>query len=251
MVGVVISEKRRGSIDDSRRMQEVDARFGPCCCVDNDKNHFHVLWGSVDGSPSFDYLQSYDHSTRKWIRREWDGLEQQSVPPVEVGASCVVIGNKLYSFGGFLHGRCNASVYELDLKVLKWKLLECACEDNLPLLKNKAGMVDYGPDMLCVFGGYGYPKDGMPLQPGAQYLTENVHEVIGRFVWGWTNEIHLFHLKERVWIVPKITGVRPPPCAAFSFNRIDYHRVLLFGGRQQPTRVSDIHILDLATWVRG
>lgn len=47
------------------------------------------------------------------------------------------------------------------------------------------------------------------------------------------------------WRVVGTTGLKPPPCAAFSFTRIDSQRVLLFGGRQQQQRVNDVYILDL------
>lgn len=47
------------------------------------------------------------------------------------------------------------------------------------------------------------------------------------------------------WRVVGTTGVKPPPCAAFSFTRIDSQRVLLFGGRQRRQRVNDAYILDL------
>ena len=51
------------------------------------------------------------------------------------------------------------------------------------------------------------------------------------------------------WRVVHTTGMKPPPCAAFSFTRIDAQRVLLFGGRQQRQRVNDAYILDLEKWV--
>lgn len=51
------------------------------------------------------------------------------------------------------------------------------------------------------------------------------------------------------WTVVHTTGMKPPPCAAFSFTRIDSQRVLLFGGRQRRQRVNDAYILDLEKWV--
>ncbi len=53
-----------------------------------------------------------------------------------------------------------------------------------------------------------------------------------------------------MWYSPELSGCRPPPCAAFSFTRIDRHRVVLFGGRQQKERVNEIYILDMNEWVR-
>ena len=51
------------------------------------------------------------------------------------------------------------------------------------------------------------------------------------------------------WLSPVMSGVRPPPCAAFTFTKVDCSRVALFGGRQQQERVNEVHILDMANWV--
>ena len=45
------------------------------------------------------------------------------------------------------------------------------------------------------------------------------------------------------------SGRRPPPSTGFSFNMIDTHRALLFGGRQGERRVADIYIFDFDTRV--
>ena len=52
------------------------------------------------------------------------------------------------------------------------------------------------------------------------------------------------------WSSPDVSGQRPPPCAYFSFTKIDDHHVMLFGGGQ-PGRgmTSDLYILDLARMV--
>ena len=51
------------------------------------------------------------------------------------------------------------------------------------------------------------------------------------------------------WAALEVVGERPPPCGGFSFNMIDSHRALLFGGRQELGRVSDVYIFDLTTRV--
>lgn len=52
-----------------------------------------------------------------------------------------------------------------------------------------------------------------------------------------------------VWISPETTGSRPPPCAAFTFTRVDPYRVVVFGGRQMEGRVNELHILNMENWV--
>ena len=51
------------------------------------------------------------------------------------------------------------------------------------------------------------------------------------------------------WISPELIGDRPPPCAAFSFTRVDKYRVVLFGGRQLKERTDHLYILDMEKWV--
>ena len=46
-----------------------------------------------------------------------------------------------------------------------------------------------------------------------------------------------------------MVGQRPPPCGGTTFNMIDSHRALLFGGRQETGRVSHIYIFDFETMV--
>jgi len=49
--------------------------------------------------------------------------------------------------------------------------------------------------------------------------------------------------------VPQCSGAPPSPCAAFSFTKIDEHRVVLFGGRQCGGRVNELHFLNMDQWV--
>ena len=60
--------------------------------------------------------------------------------------------------------------------------------------------------------------------------------------------ISIFH-SVATWSSPETTGPRPPPCAGFSFTKIDSSRVVLFGGRQRHHRVNEVHILDMKNWV--
>ena len=52
------------------------------------------------------------------------------------------------------------------------------------------------------------------------------------------------------WSTPKVSGQIPPPCAYFSFTKIDHHRVLLYGGERYGQKgLSDLYILDLTAMV--
>lgn len=259
-----VSTSRGEKVNNTPGMDTPEGRYGASSCVDEEAEVFHMLWGSSDlhtrrglGRYTMDCLWSYDVNSESWRKSDWKQadveeefvFEDQRSPPVEVGACCAMLGGKMYCFGSWMLGICTATVFELDMKDMCWHRIDPISNKNMPLLKNKAGMVTYGSDMLFVFGGYGYPAMGQPLQSGAAYVVEREGDVLGWPTLGWTNEMHLFHLMKKEWIVPHTTGARPPPCAAFSINKIDCHRVILFGGRQRQGRVNEVHILDMAEWV--
>lgn len=195
--------------------------------------------GQVQQSPPHE-IEVFDFASCTWSVVETRG----QVPKTLSGACSAVIGNCLYMFGGWYRGMRNSDVYELSLLDSSWRKLT---EENLkgkPLRKDKAGMVDYGTEMLCIMGGYGYCEEAFSLQKGSSFhLDPNSFVEIG-----WTNELHLFHTKKCEWISPEMTGVRPLPCAAFSLTRVDQHRVVLFGGRQLLERTDQLHILDMENW---
>ena len=232
---------------------DVLRRRGACSCVDQENGKSYVFRGYNDRRHVRDYangdyeeyISIFDFDSEEWSQKDFSS--SGSDPPLfEVGACCTIIGSKMIVFGGWDYGSLSNDVHMLDLKTLEWTLLEPSdkYDVNRPILKNKAGIAPYGKEMVFVFGGYG---GGINLQKGAAYHWDS-ERPYGIPI-GWTNEMHLFHLTNRKWIVPETTGVRPPPCAAFSLNRIDPFRVLLFGGRQRPERVNEIHILNMATWV--
>lgn len=55
------------------------------------------------------------------------------------------------------------------------------------------------------------------------------------------------------WRELSCAGSRPPPLERFSFDKIDSHRALLFGGKRGlfAAGFHDIYILDLDTMVTG
>lgn len=212
-------------------------RRGAYTCYNKERERVYMIHGSP-GVDTRKYVDVFDINTRQWTIHTCPA--DSHIPPTEVGGACVLVRGRLYAFGGWCFGAHNG-VYELDLETYRWHKIEPISNTNEPLMKNKHGLVSFGDNMLLIFGGYGYPNHGSTLQKGALYESEN--DMM------WTNEMHLFHLDQRIWIVPETTGIPPKPCAAFSFNQIDCHRVLLFGGRQKPERVNEIHILDMDTWV--
>ena len=231
-----------------------EKRRGSCACASREREKVYMFRGyptnksggigNMEKSKE-NHVSTFDFHSRTWAKHPFG--PRSINPPVDAGACGTIIDNYFYMFGGWQSGRLINAVHRLDLDTFVWKRLEWNSTANQPLLKNKCGIASYGKDMLCVFCGYGYPDFGASLQKGAQYAWERQVSVE---TWiGWTNEIHLFHIQKRIWVVPEVAGTRPKPCAAFSYHYIDRHRVLLFGGRQKPERVNEVYILDMATWV--
>ena len=177
---------------------------------------------------------------------QWTQITTQGDTPIFTACSaCVLIDQYIYTFGGWAHGAVNNDVHRYDMTSQSWRELEPTDGSHEPMMKNKHGMVAHG-NALLIFGGYGCPKIGSRFQEGAEYVFD-IQSLLSNLM--WTNEIHLFDIEERKWVEPVVTGPRPKPCAAFSFNRIDRDRVILFGGRQKEERVNELHILDTSNWV--
>ena len=196
-----------------------------------------------------DKLEELDLATMEWTNHDVTSSEADGkLPPPITGAACAMLNGRVYLFGGFgsvlmsYQNTYYRDVHELDLDTLTWKHLPACNEEDGPMEKYLCGMVPCGIEMLLIFGGFGVKAEYVPLQKSADYHWSHEFSAM------WTNEMHLFHITERRWITPQTSGVKPPPCAAFSFTRIDYHRVLLFAGRQLKERTNEIHILDMTAW---
>ncbi len=234
---------------------ELLPRRGACSDVDHNSGKAYVLRGYNDENAEYrhrrlqyeEYISVYDFTTGEWSKESFTDTTHS--PPFSIGACCTIIDNNMIVFGGWDEGYLHNNVHKLDLSTMKWvELLPEVGGASEPILKNKARMIAYGNDMVFIFGGYGYPLRGKPLQKGAQYDWDR--QILPGLKIGWTNEQHLFHLRDRKWVEPQTTGTRPPPCAAFSINRIDQFRVVIFGGRQKQERVNELYILDMNLWVR-
>lgn len=219
------------------------AKEGLCACVHNET--VYVLSGRDPSSPYTPQstIHTLDTESKVWTKMTSRG---EATPPFTAGSSCVAIGNRIYTFGGWLRGAVNNQIHEFNIETKTWKHLEPYNTAHQPMMKNKQGMVAHGDDALLIFGGYGEPAIGASLQKGADYIIDNSSLWFSLL---WTNELHLFRIRGREWVEPEVTGPRPKPCAAFSFDRIDKERVVVFGGRQKEERVNEMHILDTSNWV--
>lgn len=204
------------------------------------------------------FLYDEENKIHRFLLREgkWEtiALPQAVMGSYASGSCCCVVGEReqeqyLTVFGGWVAGHRKADVHTLNLSNMNWKKCGIANPGEGPFLKDKAGIIPYGSDMVCVVGGYGYPswhhvsENGVYQgQKGAKYHWDHHNGLC------WTNEVHLFHFASERWITPEISGQGPPPCAAFTLTMADTYRAVLFGGRQVHMRVNHVYVLRLDTW---
>lgn len=169
---------------------EPAGRRGVCTAVHGDK--LYLLGGYPSTIPTG--IDVFDFTQCCWSVATTDNPGHRALRTC--GSSCVVIKDSLFIFGGWYSGMRHANVYQLDLvKEFTWVKLKIVNPEVGPMCKDKAGMVDYGEDMLCVMGGYGWPRflEGVgqfEFQKGASYHWDSDQSL----EIGWTNELHVYHI---------------------------------------------------------
>lgn len=168
-------------------------RRGLCSVVHNGK--LYLYGGFTSQIPLTELYQRRDTvDVFDFLKFEWSSRRTEGdLPDTISGSSSAVIGDCLYIFGGWFQGWRNADIHELNLTSFLCKKLTNDAIKDTPLSKDKAGMVDYGDEMLCVMGGYGHKEMDFTCQKGASYHWDPQSS----WVLGWTNELHLFHTKAR------------------------------------------------------
>lgn len=126
---------------------------------------------------------------------EWSGTSTTGESPAAVGvyaAASASLNEDFFTYGGLdADGKMLNALYRLDTKTFHWyKLTPHTPKDDCPMAKQGASMVPCGEDCLVLYGGYGTPHG--PLQQGSSFVMDSA-STDGR---GWTNELHLFHVKE-------------------------------------------------------
>ena len=176
-------------------MVEPPGRRGACSFISDDKFYLHHGYNGPNDQQREHVLSSYDLHTAEWSEVTSDATRREPHPRVVSGEAFTLVKHTLYTFGGWWDGVRNSTVLELDLETFTWRKCVPSNPSQGPMPKDKAGMVAYGDEMLCVFGGYGEAPsahNGITPQRGAQYHTDMAS------MWGfcWTNELHLYHLKQ-------------------------------------------------------
>lgn len=161
---------------------------------------FYLYSGYSQGIEVFNQVPQVNLDVLDLGQGAWTSIEPtvvRSLPRNICGACCTINNGKLYVFGGWLAGMRSADLHELNLESLVWSHLPPSNPDQGPLCKDKAAMFSYGPSMVGVFGGYGYPNGRHIQQKGA--VCHEDPSSLGRL--SWTNELHLFHLERCMWTI--------------------------------------------------
>ena len=117
----------------------------------------------------------------------WAKLTSCGSPPSGVhSGACACAGHHMYTYGGRDSG-LDGSLHCLDTRTLTWTKL--ANSTTGPMRKQNCGMIVHG-NRLLLFGGYGLLSG--PIQPGSEFAVDMKHADDS----GWTNELHMFDLKE-------------------------------------------------------
>ena len=146
--------------------------------------HNLYVWGGFGDEEDVDesIVHHYDPNTETWSDKRCEGPP----PPGSRSGACASIGHHLYTYGGYdAAGDNHGTLHGLDTKSWMWSQLS----SDGPMEKLGCGMIAYGCKIL-LFGGKGVPSG--PIQPGAEFVKDAGY-IDGR---GWTNEVHIFDLKE-------------------------------------------------------
>ena len=138
--------------------------------------------GLTDEEVDISIVHHYDPSTETWSENRCEGPH----PPGSNYGSCASIGRHLYTYGGYdaaFHD--HGTLHGLDTMSCMWSQLS----SDGPMKKWGSRMITYGCKIL-IFGGRGVPSG--PIQPGSEFVKDT-DEFDGS---GWTNELHIFDLKE-------------------------------------------------------
>lgn len=159
---------------------------GKFCVWGGHTNHFFANRKELVSS-----LHSFDPLLETWSSDRCSGLPNNGggiFPNNGHGifdSACTSAGRYFYLYGGNDGSRWHSSLHRLDTKSLTWEQLS----NDGPMKKVDCGMVA-SSNKLVLFGGMGLPSGR--TQPGAEFVRSKMsHD--GR---GWTNELHIFNLKE-------------------------------------------------------
>ena len=135
-------------------------------------------------------VETLDPYSELWEQRQVEG---DAPSPGTYAAANTSINDDLYTFGGYDGRAYFNTLHKLDTKTWHWCQLSPQNAEGAPMPKAGCRMISI-KDSLVVFGGLGRP--GGPAEPRS--FMKDTRDTDGS---GWTNELHIYHLKEGVRVV--------------------------------------------------
>ena len=135
-------------------------------------------------------VETLDPYSELWEQRQVEG---DAPSPGTFCAASTSINDDLYTFGGSDGRNYFNTLHKLDTKTWHWCQLSPQNAEGAPMPKWACRMISI-KDSLVVFGGYGRPRG--PAEPGSFMNDTRITDGVG-----WTNELHIYHLKEGVRVV--------------------------------------------------
>ncbi|CAG2175821.1 unnamed protein product [Oppiella nova] len=140
-------------------------------------------------------------------------------------------------FGGYNEEGNSNQLYRLNVRTLKWKLLNPS--GNRPVACDKSVCWHYN-QRIYIFGGYGCIPDT------DDYNYQFVFDPKSHWHYkrGWNNQLVYYDIEGDQWVWPHVEGIAPLPRAAHAAAIVS-HQVFIFGGRHQGLRMNDIYSIDM------
>lgn len=156
-----------------------------------------LLWGGLskdfvkmkERAKLASVMEIFDPNLRKWEQKPVTG----ALPPgLYAGASSSMM-DTAYAFGGTDGINRHNSLHQLKASSMEWSELKVCNPQDGPMKKSGCVMVSYNDDTIVLFGGFGIPSSA--IQSGSSFIKDT-RSSDGR---GWTNELHLFNIKEGIY----------------------------------------------------
>ncbi|KAF8237175.1 galactose oxidase [Tricholoma matsutake] len=164
------------------------------------------------------------------------------VPAKLVGASTIVVGSKMYLFGGRLvtERKMVSDLYEFDLETFNWEKISISAEDDVPRARYFHS-ADTWDNQLIIFGGMSNQPDS--VNPDELCVL---------------NDVRFFDLATRHWL-PDVQSSVPAsdsliPRARYAhLSSVTADRLFVIGGQDfNNTWLDDVCVYDLVgkAWVQ-
>ncbi|CAD5208863.1 unnamed protein product [Bursaphelenchus xylophilus] len=216
---------------------------------------YYYSYNTMDyrkGSDLYIYPFGLAGDSGVWLKVMGTGNE----PKPNSGGAALICGDDLYIFGGITvlgdsTGRRRnpqtSMLWKLNIPSAVWEIVDPDPDLKVPTPRDKTAAWSIGRK-LYFFGGFG-PTFQL-LSPSDAYLAGDNDFVYGGPGNCWNNQLLEFDVDSRIWrLVPKKGTVPSARAGAGSQYVKDLGVVFLFGGRGSTTRLNDLYILDVHSFV--